>query len=137
MVLLAAAMLYAKEPLSAAKSSRALLFIENKGQITDQNKQERKDIDFKLEGGGVSIFVGAGQIHYQWYQYMGKPGDSNMQVNAYRMDVRLIGANPDAPLQKEEANSYYENYYSPRLQDGVTAKSYRRMVYKNVYPQID
>ena len=130
-------MLYAKEPLSAAKSSRPLLFIENKGQITDQNKQERKDIDFKLDGGGVSIFVGAGQIHYQWYQYMGKPGDSNMQVNAYRMDVQLIGANPNAPLQKEEADNYYENYYSPRLKDGVTAKSYRRMVYKNVYPQID
>ena len=134
--MLAILKLAAKESI-APNEAKQLLFIENKGQITDQYKQERKDIDFKLDGGGVSIFVGAGQIHYQWYQYTGKPGDSSILVNTYRMDVQLIGANPNALLQKEEASSYYENYYSPRLKNGVTAKSYSRMVYKNVYPQID
>jgi len=134
--MLAILKLAAKEPI-APNEAKQLLFIENKGQITDQYKEERKDIDFKLDGGGVSIFVGDGQIHYQWYQYTGNPGDSNMQVNAYRIDVKLVGANLHAQLKKEEANNYYENYYSSRLKDGVTAKSYRRMVYKNIYPQID
>ncbi len=134
--MLAILKLAAKEPVTP-NAAKQLLFIENKGQITDQYKQKRKDIDFKLDGGGMSIFGGAAQLHYQWYQYTGKPGDSSMLVNTYRMDVQLIGANPNALLQKEEANSYYENYYSPRLKDGVTAKSYSRMVYKNVYPQID
>jgi hypothetical protein len=134
--MLAILKLAAKE-LVTPNEAKQLLFIENKGQITDQYKQERKDIDFKLDGGGMSIFVGDGQIHYQWYQYTGKPGDSAMEVNTYRMDVQLVGANPNAPLQKEEVDKYYENYYTPQLKDGVTAKSYRRMVYKNIYPQID
>jgi len=128
--------LAAKEPI-ANIASKKLFFIENKGQIIDQYKQHRKDIDFKLDGGGMTIFCGAAKLHYQWSQYTGKPGDSNMQVNTYRMDVQLVGANPKAQLVKEEVNSYYENHYSPRLKDGMTAKSYSRMVYKNIYPQID
>ncbi|RYD54810.1 MAG: hypothetical protein EOP56_18335 [Sphingobacteriales bacterium] len=41
-------------------------FIENKGQITDQHNRERKDIDYKLSVPGMDIYLGAGELHYQW-----------------------------------------------------------------------
>src|SRR6185295_9478520 len=44
----------------------SLLFIENKGQIADQNGKQRKDINFKLEASGMNVFIGNGAIHYQW-----------------------------------------------------------------------
>ena len=41
-------------------------FIENKGQNTDQHGTERRDIDAKIEANGVTMFVGDGEMHYQW-----------------------------------------------------------------------
>jgi hypothetical protein len=59
-------------------------------------------------------------------------------VETYRLDVVLVGANKDAQLLKEEQQVYYENYYLPSVgENGATAHSYNRVVYKNVYPYID
>lgn len=41
-------------------------FITNSGQITDQYYQLRDDIDAKIEANGVTMFVGSGQLHYQF-----------------------------------------------------------------------
>ncbi|HXS36009.1 MAG TPA: hypothetical protein VN721_04875, partial [Flavipsychrobacter sp.] len=43
-----------------------LVFIENKGQITDQHHHQRKDIQYKLSGNGINVFIGNGQLHYQF-----------------------------------------------------------------------
>jgi hypothetical protein len=133
--------LFAKEQMSsknieASKNAR-LQFIENKGQITDQDKKARNDIDFKLEVKGLTIFGGDAQLHYQWSQTDSKPEDSILFTNIYRMDVKLLGANTSAVLQKEEPQNYYENYYGVKYKGVATAKSYSRLVYKNIYPQID
>ncbi len=43
-------------------------FIENRGQITDQNRKVRHDIQFKISAvRGLNIFIGNGAIHYQFY----------------------------------------------------------------------
>jgi hypothetical protein len=46
--------------------TNAVLFIENKGQIKDQYKNSRPDIDFVLHGTGLNIFISAGRISYQF-----------------------------------------------------------------------
>src|SRR4051812_48692611 len=51
-----------------SNNNNALSFIENKGQITDQYNKPRNDIDYKLDAGGMIMFIGNGQIHYQWNQ---------------------------------------------------------------------
>src|SRR5690349_4643721 len=47
-------------------STASFLFIENKGQITDEQHDLRVDIDYKLETPGLNIFIGKGKIYYQW-----------------------------------------------------------------------
>lgn len=136
-MLLYSTWLYAKDGKQAFGAATTLQFLENSGQITDQHKQPRKDIDFKVDAGGLTIFGGSAALHYQWVQHQGSPMDSNMQTETYRMDVVLLGANKNAKLLKEELQPYYENYYYPHCKDGATAQSYRRMVYKDVYPNID
>lgn len=43
------------------------VFIENKGQVTDQYGTARSDIDFKITAAsGLNIFIGKGRLHYQW-----------------------------------------------------------------------
>ncbi|RYD55991.1 MAG: T9SS type A sorting domain-containing protein [Sphingobacteriales bacterium] len=141
----------AKTPESPASAKIALT--ENKGQVVDQFRKPRTDIDFKLSGGGVNIFIGDGQIHYQWYRNS-KPGNTvtkepgisskdeslkryqdGAEMNAYRLDMILVGANPNAEIIKEEKQSYFENYYLAQYTG--TAFTFNKATYKDIYPNID
>ena len=142
---------YAGAPLS---------FMENKGQVTDQHGIPRKDIDVKIGARGMNIFIGKGEIHYQFSkskedrdfmdfkdypglrqevgQSTNQPINQSTEIETYRMDVVLVGANKDAELVKEEKQAYYETYYTPNTgANGVVVHSYNRVVYKNIYPHID
>lgn len=134
-----------------------LYFIENKGQITDQHLTPRHDIQYSLHAPGFNIFIGNGQLHYQfsrlrlkhtdlpaWLMARYKAGeqiDNNEQVasvETYRMDVELVGANTNAPAITSAKLDYYENYYlngAPR--EGLQAHTCRKITYKNVYTGID
>lgn len=134
--------------------SPKLVFLENKGQIKDQHGNDRPDIDFAVHSKGLQVFVGAGALHYQFSKLNGAPKLFNTatlhreseQVTAdmYRMDVTLIGANLQAPLVCEQPDSYQERRYvlqsAQRKITGAVeqvSKSFRKITYRNVYPQID
>ncbi len=122
-----------------------LLFIENKGQVTDQHYQPRTDIDFMLRSGGLNVFIGSGQIHYLFRKVDSDPSATpdrhelvKRKVYMHRLDVELVGANINARFEKQQPNDYYEQYYSPLFDDkGALAHSYQRLVYRDVYPHID
>ncbi len=145
-------------PVQKQTNSKLLVFIENAGQIVDQHYRPRTDIDLKLSNNGAALFVGSGQLHYQWYKSnkpaptKEKPEDiqPGMQpafkrtkdsthelVEIYRMDVELVGANMQVTPVKEEMQRYSENYYLPQCPDGTTAHTYTRVTYKDIYPGID
>ncbi len=128
----------AKEPVSAKQAKQfgqhSLCFIENKGQVTDQFSKPRKDIQFKVvAGNGLNIFIGNGEMHYQWSEQNSKihpetsgpnskfPGnalrtyDSGLTTEMYRMDVALVGANKNAEIISEDKQDYYENYFQEGL----------------------
>lgn len=113
-------------------------FTENKGQITDQYNRPRKDIDYKMAAAGVTLYIGNGQLHYQWSRTTtGSKGDKAQPTTIYRMDVELVGADKNAVAIAEAPHSYTENYYLPQCPNGITAGSYGRITYKDVYPNID
>lgn len=137
-------------------SSGNFLFVANTGQITDQHFNLRKDIDYKLNAPGMDIFVGDGEIHYQFTNldskdlgdYLGEKnfkerGESINLTNPgsttiYRLDVSLIGANKNAEVIAEEKADYHERYYLGHTRtDGNIAYSYRKITYKEIYPNID
>lgn len=155
---------YARNPevnIPANLASKSLSFTENKGQIINQFQQPRPDIDFRLSAGnGLSVFVGSGQIHYQWAKSVkgghepllrmeghvlgaGSRQESDTPTfKMYRMDVTLLGANPDAQVITEGQQAAFERYFQPWVNkdnsnNGVVAHSYRKITYKNVYPNID
>jgi hypothetical protein len=145
----------AKTPEQFKSANTSLLFLENKGQITDQYGKYRKDIDFKLDGKGLNMFVGNGQIHYQWSKNNSAIDQNNAvnqksplkefrceaerrdSIETYRMDVTLVGADANAEIIKEDGQNYYENYYLAQCPDDAAAHSYKKIIYKNVYPNID
>lgn len=114
---------------------KPLVFIENMGQLIDDKGAIRNDIDFKVPVGTMNIGIGAGLIQYQWNKTVESKNGLSLEI--YGMNVRLIGANTGAIAIKEKAHSYHENYYLPQCPDGVTAYSYEKITYKNIYPNID
>ncbi len=115
-----------------------LSFIENRGQVTDQDRKPRSDIQFMVPAAdGLSIFIGEGAIHYQ---FSAKKEMKNGEQAAYdmrRMDVQLLGANTNAKVIKEGKLGYTENYFAKNGGAHGTAHSYERILYKDVYPHID
>jgi len=137
-------------------SARPLTFIENKGQITDQYGNTRTDVQYKTGSGGVSIFVGNGQLHYQFsraqpktvadvtamqhlpFRGRGLIDTTPTMYDMYRLDMTLEGANPQAQAIAADKQAYYENYHTAALHDSsATAAAYGKITYKDIYPNID
>jgi hypothetical protein len=137
-----------------------VLFIENKGQIKDQYKNARTDIDFVLHGNGLNIFISAGRISYQFikgnaskdvarklkeyndskFTFTGAYTNiSDQAYKLYRLDMELSGANFNSTPGVGTPNTSQFNYYLPGSgTDGIThVSSYDRIVYTGIYPGID
>ena len=136
-------------------SARPLSIMENRGQVRDQYGNERKDIQYKANGNGVSVFIGNGQLHYQFHKALnpgslkkkgmlhdGKmdlPDTTPTQYQMYRLDMALENANPHATAIATEKQAYYENYHTTALCTDSTkpVAAYNKVTYKNIYPHID
>ena len=57
----------------------------------------------------------------------------------YRVDVKLVGANPNAAITGTDAYSDYINYYNvPQHPEGILeVHNYAKVIYREVYPHID
>jgi hypothetical protein len=130
------------------KSSWA--FEENKGQVTGS---DAKNVKFVFKEGNLSMFLMQAGIVYQFnkvtYPEGYKPLDkfasaeerlkterlqSQIQTETYRMDVRLEGANPNPTIKKEGRSEDYIQYYNHNALD---VRSYQKVTYYEVYPNID
>lgn len=128
--------------------SGAILFTENKGQVTDNEGRKRPDILFTAHSNGVQVFVGGSSISYQFTKAIGNTvssrgsisdrGHSSSAKTTYRTDMHFEGANPHPLVKTEKRNSYFENYYLPGCRDGIKGvHTYERIVVKDLYPHID
>jgi hypothetical protein len=139
-------------------TSKNLYFLENKGQVTDQAGKPRTDIQFSVPSDGMNVFIGNGQIHYQFSKTDNKEALSHpgmnvgtkakpkpVNISSYRMDVSLVGADMNAPFIAENKQDYVARYYKAagagrNLQQpyqDIEAHSYKKVTYKNVYHNID
>ncbi len=135
------------EPATATTGKTPQLFVENKGQVVDQNNKPRNDIQFRLPAAnGLNIFIGDGAIHYQFAkaekptQNTGKPGHAKdeQRMAGYRMDVTLVGANKNAQVITGPAQPYAENYGLDGTDKNMsTVRSFEKITYKDIYPNID
>lgn len=113
-------------------AARPLSFIENKGQVTDQWLNSRNDIQYSVRAaGGLTVYIGNGALHYQF----SRPGAAKGEVDMYRMDVTLEGADMHAAAEACGEEDFYESHFTNGLH--ITAHAYDKITYKNVYPGID
>ncbi len=134
-----------------------LSFIENKGQITDQFNKPRNDIQFKVSTPGMNIFIGNGQLHYQFnkvervtkkgkFSVLDLKEKSPSLTTSYRMDVELLGANLQASVVTSGNLEYTEKYYRAEgtqknqplsITQFIEVRSFKKITYTDIYPYID
>lgn len=138
---------------TAFNSQGPLSFTRNIGQVRDQYRNPRNDIQFSVAAtGGLNIFIGNGELHYQFSKAENLPlqpikedrkhrrqdTPAPQQYSMYRMDVALIGANKNAEIVTVGEQAYHQNYFTDWTGGKeLTAHSFSMVTYKNVYPNID
>ena len=138
-------------------------FIENKGQIIDQNNQPNKEVLYLYSGNGLQVQLRKGGFSYEMMKMASgtqplSPGLKQKFKNdkyqepqtdtfyIHRVDISFVGANINASITALEPAKDYLNYYStgthvsdvPVSQAGVThVQHYKKVLYQNIYPNID
>lgn len=135
--------------------NQKLGFIENKGQIVDQFGNLRNDIRFMFNQGKMKVELKNNNFSYELYtKYIiqnkkknkinsNNPYEQNeninYNINSHRVDIDLLGANPNPQIIAEGKSYDYSNYYLAYTPtDGIcNVHRYSKITYKNVYPDID
>lgn len=128
-------------------------FEENLGQINYPDNKPAPEVKYVFKQGNLKIFLLKNGLAYQLEKYLtptlsiGEGGvEPQLPVSAsadsgsfsnletYRMDMELIGANPNPEIIAEGKSQDYTNYYNADL---IQTHSYQKIIYKNIYPSID
>ena len=150
----------AKEPtklineVNNFKSRQLLSFEENKGQVVELGTTTPANyVRFMLKDKMTKVFLLNTGLAYQFervhypigFEHNDKflsaeakeKNDAlreDIRLETYRMDMKLLGANPNAIIIKEGQSLDFVNYYNHNV---LEVKSYSKISYKNIYPNID
>jgi PKD repeat protein len=138
-----------KEDLMSSKPQYG--FIENKGQVKDQNNNPRADVKFILALPNNNVVLTAKGFSYDTYvteekirpksdQALTRVGlsdslERDVTFKYHRVDVEFVGANANPEIITEEPSNDYINYYVEGA--GVRVQHYGVVRYKNIYPGVD
>jgi uncharacterized protein (TIGR02145 family) len=131
-------------------------FIENKGQIIDQNNKFNPAVLYLLNTPGLNVQLRRGGFSYDLYRpqkivHSSRSTAKNKEyqtsniehpapcIQFHRIDFDLIGYNSTYTIETGGESSDYINYYTTGTPvDGITSlRSYSTLTYKNIYPGID
>ncbi|MDW8159386.1 MAG: fibronectin type III domain-containing protein [Bacteroidia bacterium] len=142
--LVLACLAFAKKLPKPEKSD--FIFLPNQGQIKDIKGNFRSDLLFTTEISGIKVFFSKNRISYV-FPKIEEENITNLRkfdkpikkiTELYRLDLEILGANPNVTVEAEDPAPEYINMYlghtGTRLQK---MKIYGKLVYKNIYPNID
>ncbi|MCX6249655.1 MAG: SBBP repeat-containing protein [Bacteroidetes bacterium] len=144
-------------PLSGIYYSAPTSFIENKGQIIDQDGKPNSGVLFILNTPGMNVQLRRGGFSYDVYSPRpctpppigGGDGGKGVTRNAspdstplilyHRIDIDLLNASPNPTIIPSDPASDYFNYFtSSAPPEGIkNVRQYAKITYKEVYPGID
>ena len=120
-------------------------FIENKGQIIDQDNKPNPACLFLYNGSGLHVQLKQNSFSYEVWQKSERSvrAESGIQdsnsIGIHRVDVAFLNANTNPTIIASDAATDYINYYTTgTLETGVThVRHFKKVLYQNIYPNID
>jgi len=139
--------------LAGAKSKSYTLsygFIENKGQIYDQENHPNLSVLYLFNRPGMNMQLKRNGFSYDTYVIEKKERkekvnnirndkfpepEYDIAYKFHRVDVELANCNTNVRIQAEEPFGAYFNYYGTAVATDI--HQYKKITYKNIYPNID
>lgn len=130
-------------------------FIENKGQIIDQNNNPNLSVLYLYNGNGLRVQLRKEGFSYEVIKTVktlktiidkGLQGKFATQADSFdityqthRVDINFKDGNKNAILKPTQPASDFINYYTTGTsEEGVTnVHHFKKIIYENVYPNID
>lgn len=119
-------------------------FIENNGQIIDQNKNQNDEVLYLLPASHrLNVQLKKTGFSYDSYEYVpdqNKTERSNSgQLFFSRLDIEFVGANPEVEVTAISSGADYLNYYTTGLtkNEAFQTHHFQKILYTNLYPGID
>jgi gliding motility-associated-like protein len=123
-------------------------FEENLGQIKYPDGKPSPEVKYVFKQGNLKIFLLQTGLSYQFEKTTqtqlsesasaGSEGffmdTTPKRLQTYRMNMELVGANPNPEIISEGKSEDYTNYYQSNL---IQTHNYQKIIYKNIYPGID
>ncbi len=162
---LGTSMLSATTPRGAQAASiphmkRQMGFVENKGQIVDQNHLPNAEVLFLAHQPGLNVQLRANSFSYDSYWDEESPrvstNDPRLSLrpvsvydplqsqvpvtrHIHRVDIELVGAARSPHIRTELMPASPQNYYTAGCpESGIhSVRSMKRVVYENIYNNID
>ena len=134
--------------------ANTIVFIENKGQVSDQFNNPRPDVLYSGMTNGMVYHLKNNGISYQlsrvdsWISVgelsgmkLEDPRSKALvpeQTTVYRLDIKWKGINSDYKIEKENSQASVNNYYLTNTNNSCTnVKSYEGVIYRGIYKNID
>ncbi|SKB66223.1 gliding motility-associated C-terminal domain-containing protein [Soonwooa buanensis] len=146
--------------LAQNKYQNQYYFYENKGQIIDQKAKPNPEVKYLFNSAGLNVQIKKNGFSYDVYEVekkvskkkqatsentinpkLQKKQNQNVEYTSkyHRVDINLVNANNNVQIEAEGKSQDYENYYNlehnPKGVENV--HRYQRIVYKNVYNNVD
>lgn len=128
-------------------------FIENKGQIHDQQNNPQPDVKFLLPLPNNNVVLRGAGFSYDTHVIEEKERTHGPTAMAgykfdheqvkditykfHRVDVELVDANPNPEIITSEQSSDYLMYHTGIQGSSQRVYHYGKVLYKNIYPNID
>jgi len=136
------------------------LFVENRGQLKDENGNLLPDIKYYSHDGGTHIYCRPGKLSFVFTKVENRDNQISEATGTSvrfplpkgaggfgekkiiltnRLDLILLNSNHFSQITATDQQEYYENFYLSHLaENGITnVHSYKTITYKNIYPYID
>lgn len=147
--------------LSAQEKKKSLGFIENKGQIIDQNGNPNSSVKYLLNTPGLNVQLRNNGFSYDVYETKKVPLTTadfrkreNLKINEkqkndflnyslktinHRVDIDFEGSNTDVIIESNGKSKDYDNYYTLKhAPEGILlVHKYEKVTYRNLYPHVD
>ncbi len=152
MMLLLACSTYARENTPKGFSQHTTGFIENKGQIIDQDNKPNPGVLYLLNAPGMNVQLRRGGFSYDLYESRVTgcksrvtghgsqvTGLDSSSFNFHRIDIDFAGCSSDCMVTATTPSANYLNYYTTGTPaDGVTqVRSFSQVNISGIYPGID
>ncbi|NEN22209.1 T9SS type B sorting domain-containing protein [Cryomorpha ignava] len=108
-------------------------FVENCGQIIDQNNVVNTNVNYIwAAGNGLNVQLRNNGISYDTYQKQGS------EIAFHRLDMDIMGMNSHTALNGNKPFSALENFYSSTSKKNISGvRSFEGVTYTDVYENID